>query len=283
MALVSLLPYKVMLFLGKHLGRLAMKYIHSRRKVAQRNLELCFPDMPEAERQQLLVRNFENTGIALFEICMAWFWPDWRVRKHLQVEGLEHITKAQANGKGVILLGAHFLTLEINARSAGLNFEPTGVYRKHNNPLQNFWFYWGRSRSLSHEMIDRSDFRTMFKTLKNKQILWYPPDHDYGRRRCAFVPFFAVDKVATVTGTSALAKIGDTVVIPFFMQRLPDGAGYKMIAKAPLEGFPTDDLEADAARINQEIEQMILTQPDQYMWLHRRFKTRPEGEASLYK
>ncbi|MFO6424340.1 LpxL/LpxP family Kdo(2)-lipid IV(A) lauroyl/palmitoleoyl acyltransferase [Motilimonas sp. KMU-193] len=282
MFLISLLPYRLQLWLGKQLGRLAMKLMKSRYKVAKRNLELCFPDMPEQERNALLVKNFENTGIALFEICMAWFWPDWRVRRHFVVEGQEHLFSALNSGKGVILIGAHFLTLEMNGRIGGMVHPGIGIYRKHNNPLQDYWFYWGRTRALKN-LLDRSDFRGMVRALRQGEVIWYAPDHDYGRRRCAFVPFFAVEKAATVTGTASLAKTKDTVVIPSFAQRLSHGQGYKMIFKAPLENYPTGDDIADAATINQQIEKMVLTAPEQYMWLHRRFKTRPEGEPSLYK
>ena len=279
---LSLLPYRFQLWLGAKLGRLAMKLMKSRRKVAQQNLALCFPDLPENDREQLLIKNFENTGIALFEICMAWFWPDWRVRRHFVVEGEEHLFNALNAGKGVILIGAHFLTLEMNGRIGGMVHPGIGIYRKHNNPLQDFWFYWGRTRALK-SLLDRSDFRGMVRALRQGDVIWYAPDHDYGNRRCAFVPFFAVEKAATVMGTSALARTKNAVVLPSFAQRLPKGQGYKMIFKAPLVNYPTGDDIADAATTNKVIEDMIRTAPEQYMWLHRRFKTRPEGEASLYK
>ncbi len=281
MFLISLLPFSLQLFLGKKIGHLGMKLAKSRRRIAARNLELCFPEKSQGERDKLLVKNFENTGIALFEICMAWFWPHWRVKKHFVAEGEEHLFNALSQGKGVILIGVHFLPLEMNGRIGGTVHPGIGVYRKHNNPLMDFWFYWGRTRALK-TLLDRSDFRGMLRALKKGEVLWYAPDHDYGNRRCVFAPFFAVEKAATVSGTAVLAKSKNTVVIPSFAKRLPGTQGYKVIFKAPLENFPSGDELADAIRTNQVIEEMVSEQLDQYMWLHRRFKTRPEGEDSLY-
>lgn len=278
----SLLPYSCLLFLGKWLGRGAYLIVKNRAQVARRNLALCFPNLTDTEIEQKVQRNFENSGIALFEMGMAWFWPTWRVHKHLKITGLEHLQKANAQNKGIIFMGAHFLTIEMGARTLGLIQPSYAVYRPHSNAVLDYWFYKGRMRE--HKgMLDRTDFRSMLRVLKKGNALWYAPDHDYGPYRSSvFAPFFSVEKVNTVSGTSTLARIKNTSVIPVFLKRLAGTQGYELIFYPALENFPSNDLEADSTLTNQTIEQMILECDDQYMWMHRRFKTRPKGETSLY-
>lgn len=278
----SFLPYAVLLFLGRQLGRAAYPLVKSRRKIAQRNLELCFPELSQAEVEEKVRLNFENSGIALLELGMAWFWPHWRIKNLLKISGLEHVQQAQEQGQGIIFLGAHFLTIDVGARALGSVHPSHLVYRKHKNPVLDYWFYKGRIRD-NHAMIDRSDFKSMLRTLKKGESLWYAPDHDYGRQKSSvFAPFFAVENANTVAGTSNLARFNNSRVIPMFLKRLPGSRGYQLMFYPALENFPTKDLEADACSTNQQIEQMILECDDLYMWMHRRFKTRPEGESSLY-
>lgn len=278
----SLLPYSTLLFLGKWLGRGATVFAKKRGRIAQRNLSLCFPELSQAELNQKVRLNFENTGIALFEMGMAWFWPSWRVRGLLKIRGVEHVEKAIINGQGIIFLGAHFLTLEIGARAVGLTQPCNAVYRKHSNAVLDYWFYTGRMRE-HKAMLDRQDFKGMLRVLKNADALWYAPDHDYGPYRSSvFAPFFAVENTNTVSGTSTLARVKNSCVIPVFLKRLPGSEGYELVFYPTLENFPSKDIEADTKVTNQQIEKMVLECDDQYMWMHKRFKTRPEGEASLY-
>lgn len=280
--ITSLLPYSALLFLGRQLGRAAYPLVKSRRKIAQRNLELCFPELSQAEIEQKVRLNFENSGIALLELGMAWFWPHWRINKLLKISGLEYLQQAQEKGRGIIFLGAHFLTIDVGARALGSVHASHLVYRKHKNPVLDYWFYKGRIRD-NHAMVDRSNFKSMLRILKKGEALWYAPDHDYGKHKSSvFAPFFAVDNANTVAGTSKLARFNNSTVIPMFLKRLPGDAGYELMFYPPLENFPTADLEADAQTTNQQIEKMILECDDLYMWMHRRFKTRPEGESSLY-
>jgi len=279
----SLFPYGFSLFLGKHLGRAAAPFAKSRGKIARRNLQLSFPNLSESEIEEKVRLNFENTGIALFEMGMAWFWPSWRVRSILKVRGNEYVDQARLENKGIIFLGAHFLTLEMGARAVGLVQPCSAVYRPHSNAVLDFWFYWGRMRE-HKAMLDRKDFKAMLRVLKNGDALWYAPDHDYGKHKSSvFAPFFNVAQANTVAGTSTLARTKNSCVIPVFLKRLPGVEGYELVFYPPLENFPTKDLQADTCTTNQEIEKMVLECDDQYMWMHRRFKTRPEGEQSLYK
>lgn len=279
--LVTLLPYPLIRRIGFTLGRLFMRIGKRRVKIAERNLELCFPDMSREARAQMLLENFESTGMAVMETGMAWFWPDWRVKKIFQVEGLEHMRQAQAEQRGVLLIGVHFLTLELGGRIFGLYNPGVGVYRPNNNPLMDWLQTWGRLRSNKY-MIDRKDVKGMIRALRAGEIIWYAPDHDYGPRRSVFVPLFAVDKAATTTGTSILMQAADPALVAFAPIRNKDGSGYRLVISPAIQGFPMDDEVTAAAFMNRVVEKEILRAPGQYMWLHRRFKTRPEGETSLY-
>ncbi|QVV81000.1 LpxL/LpxP family Kdo(2)-lipid IV(A) lauroyl/palmitoleoyl acyltransferase, partial [Serratia marcescens] len=241
----------------------------------------CFPAMPAAEREALIVKNFESVGMGLFEVGMAWFWPDWRIARWFQVSGMENMRLARQGGKGVLLIGLHFLTLELGARIFGMQNPGIGVHRPHNNRLMEWVQTRGRLRS-NKFMLDRKDIKGMIRNLKQGEILWYAPDHDYGPQSSVFAPLFAVENAATTTGTFILARMGRPSIVPFVPRRLPDAQGYELIVQPPLTDFPLDDETRAAAKMNRVVEEQVLLAPDQYMWLHRRFKTRPAGEPSLY-
>ncbi|NDL01078.1 Kdo(2)-lipid IV(A) acyltransferase [Photorhabdus bodei] len=279
--LLVLLPYPIIYRIGTRLGRFSMRFLKKRAKVAERNLELCFPDMPQEERNALLIKNFESVGMGIFETGMAWFWPDWRIERWFKVIGRENIQKIQTTGQGIIVIGIHFLTLELGARILGLLNPGIGVYRPNDNPVMDWLQTWGRLRSNKY-MLDRKDVKGMIRCLKNGEVVWYAPDHDYGPRKSVFAPLFAVEHAATTTGTSILVRLADPAMIPFTPRRLPDGKGYELIIQPAVAGFPKDDEVKAAAFMNRVVEQEILQAPDQYMWLHRRFKTRPKGMPSLY-
>lgn len=279
--ILVLLPYPVIYWLGTRLGRFSKVFLKKRVQIAERNLELCFPQMPKSEREALVNKNFESVGMGLFETGMAWFWPEWRVKRWFKVSGLEHLKKVKDSGQGILLIGIHFLTLELGARIFGICNPGVGVYRPNDNPVMDWLQTWGRLRS-NKFMLDRKDVKGMIRSLKAGEIIWYAPDHDYGPRKSVFVPLFAVDKAATTTGTYILAKTSNPALIPFTPKRLPEGKGYELIISPPVADFPIDNEENTAKAMNKVVEQEILRAPDQYMWLHRRFKTRPEGEASLY-
>ena len=269
--------------MGRMLGRLLMKIGSKRKHVALTNLRLCFPEKSEKDLQILLKKNFENTGIALFETGMGWWWPDWRVKRKFEVKGLEHLEKARQEGKGVLLLAMHYLSVEMNARGVGCSHPMVVFYRPHNNPLMEFFQFRGRGRSNKY-MLGKRDVKGLIKALKDGEACIYLPDQDYGRNRSVFVPFFKVKETATTTGTLLFARQRNVETMMIIPVRNDDGSGYTLEILPPLENFPTKDDIADVTRINQELEKAILRKPEQYMWLHRRFKTRPNPEdASLYK
>ncbi|MFJ2331680.1 lipid A biosynthesis lauroyl acyltransferase [Pseudomonas helleri] len=280
--LVVQLPYKVQLRIGRFLGACMFRVAGERRRIAARNLELCFPKKNAAERERLLKENFASTGIAFFEMAISWWWAKPRLAKLAHVEGLEHLQQAQRDGKGVILMAFHFTTLEIGAALLGQQHTIDGMYREHKNPLFDFIQRRGRERhNLDSLAVERDDVRGMLKLLRAGRAIWYAPDQDYGAKQSIFVPLFGIE-AATVTATSKFAKLGKALVVPFTQQRLADGSGYKLVIHPPLNDFPGESDEADCLRINQWVERAIRECPEQYLWAHRRFKTRPPGEPKLY-
>ncbi|MDX3773325.1 LpxL/LpxP family Kdo(2)-lipid IV(A) lauroyl/palmitoleoyl acyltransferase [Chromatiaceae bacterium AAb-1] len=280
--LISWLPYRVLMWLGTGLGRLFYKVLKPRRKITARNIELCFPDMSAEEREKLLIRNIEETGKAVFDTIIGWWWPEWRIRKYAHFKGYEHIQAALAQGKGVLLLASHMQHLEAAGRVFGLTHPSVGFYRPNNNPLLDWIQYRGRSKANKY-MVGKRDVKGLIHALNQQEVCFYLPDQDYGRNRAEFVPFFAVQQTATTTGTLLFAKAANCVVIPVLTRRLPDYQGYEVEVLPPLAPFPTDDDKADVTRVNQWVEQAVLNCPEQYLWLHRRFKTRPsKQDPSLY-
>ena len=282
--LILLLPYPILRRIGEGLGLLFAKLKTGKRrmKIARRNLELCFPDYSEEQIESILQANLKSVGMAIIETGMAWFWSDKRIKKWSKVEGVEHL---QNNLKdGVIFVGVHFLTLELGGRIVGLQQQGIGVYRPNDNPVMNWLQVWGRLRS-NKDMLDRKDLRGMIKALRGGEIIWYAPDHDYGRKNAVFVPFFAVPDAATTTGSYYLLRSSpNSKVVPFAPLRNADGSGYTVTISPPVDFSDLNSETEIAARMNKVVEREILKGVEQYMWLHRRFKTRPsEADKSLYE
>ncbi|MDO7654103.1 MAG: LpxL/LpxP family Kdo(2)-lipid IV(A) lauroyl/palmitoleoyl acyltransferase, partial [Porticoccus sp.] len=273
--LLVMLPYPVMIWLGKQLGLMLHALGGYRYQIAEINLKLCFPSMPEAERQQLLRDNFISYGIAFFEVGIGWWWSTERLNKYTQFEGLEHIDGL--GGRGALLMAVHYTTLEVGACSLSARHSIDAMYRPHKNAVYDYIQSKGRrARDPAGVVYPREDVRGMFKALRQGRIIWYAPDQDYGRKQSVFASFFGI-AAASVTATARFAKIGNAAVLPFSHVRLPDNQGYRITVHPPLENFPEGDDVADAETINRQVEALILKQPDQYLWVHRRFKTRPEG------
>ncbi|WP_248919108.1 lipid A biosynthesis lauroyl acyltransferase [Pseudomonas entomophila] len=280
--LVAQLPYRALLALGRALGAVMYRVAGERRRIAARNLELCFPELSGDERQRLLKENFASTGIAFFEMAMSWWWPKARLARLAHIEGIEHLQAAQREGEGAILMAVHFTTLEIGAALLGQVHTIDGMYREHGNAVFDFIQRRGRERhNLDSLAVERDDVRGMLKLLRKGRAIWYAPDQDYGIKQSIFVPLFGIP-AATVTATTKFARLGKARVIPFTQKRLEDGSGYRLVVHPPLEGFPGESEEADCLRINQWVEGVLRECPEQYLWAHRRFKSRPEGEPRLY-
>lgn len=279
--LLVLLPYPVILRLGKLIGRSSLPFLKRRKKIAKANLKICFPSLTDHEIDELIIKNFESVGMGLLETGMAWFWSDKRIQKWSKVEGLEHLDNAVLAHKGVLLVGVHFLTLELGGRMLGQYHQGIGVYRPHNNRLLDWIQLKGRLKS-NKAFIDRYDMRKMIKTLKKKEILWYAPDHDYGIKNSVFASFFNMPQASTTIGTHVLIKMANPTVVSFAPLRNEDGSGYTMSISKEITDFPCSDALETAEQMNRVIEHEIMKAPSLYMWLHRRFKTRPEGIDSVY-
>jgi KDO2-lipid IV(A) lauroyltransferase len=279
--LITLLPFQLLLALGRWSGRIMHRYASQRRYFAERNIELCFPELTEQQRADLVLKNFESNGIAFFETGIAWWWPNKRFRKLFRYEGLEHIDNL--DGQGALLLALHYTTLEMGASALADLVPMDGMYRANSNPVFDYVQRKGREKRLRGrgKAYPRNDVRTIFKALRNGRFVWYAADQDYGRQHSVFAPFFGV-QAASITATGRFAKMGRAAVLPFTHVRLPETQGYLIKVHPPIQNFPTDDEVEDATRINATIEGFVREQPDQYLWIHRRFKTRPEGEDTLY-
>lgn len=274
------LPYRVQLWLGKQLGRLFMRVATSRRRIAEINLRLCFPQFPEIRRRDILVKNMESMGIAVFETGIAWWWPKKRLNKLVTIEGLEHIRNL--DGRGALMLAMHFTTLEIGASLLSTYIAIDGTYRPHRNEVFDYVQRNGRERHHKDAAaIPRYDVLGMVRSLRKGRLVWFASDQDYGRKHSVFVSFFGV-QAATVTSLLKLADLGNACIIPFTQTRCADTKTYKLTIHPPLVDIPSGDELADARRINTFIEEQIVLQPEQYLWVHRRFKTRPPGEGSPY-
>ncbi|NVD05352.1 LpxL/LpxP family Kdo(2)-lipid IV(A) lauroyl/palmitoleoyl acyltransferase [Vibrio sp. JPW-9-11-11] len=271
--IVNLLPYAVLYRIGRGLGKLGMKLGKSRVKVARRNLELAFPEMAPLERDKMVEENFKNTGMALIETGITWFWPTWRFKRRIVAKDIDLLHQYKAQGKGVLLCCVHALNLEITARAfAVLGLGGYGAFRPHNNPAYNLIQYWGRSHN-GNVLIDRKDIKQMIRVMRSGERLFYLPDHDYGRNKSVFVPFFAVQDACTTTGTSILAYTSKAAIVMGSGFRNPQGQ-YEILAnKSVEEEYPQKDEKAAAAYMNRHVEEVILRAPEQWMWLHKRYKT----------
>ena len=280
MWLLGQLPYSWQMALGRALGRIMGRLAVARRHIARINLSLCFPELSATQRERLLAHHLESMGMGLMETAISWWTPTERLQPLVQVEGLEHLKAALQEGHGAILLIGHFTTIELTTRLMAMLTPLYVAYRQHKNPLYQAMMERAH-RSHCEGIIPHTDLRTMFRVLKRNQALWYLPDQNYAGKHSAFVPFFGVS-ASTITATSRIAKTSGAQVIPVFAQRLPDEAGYRITLQAPLEDFPGEDDVSDAARIMRLIEGHVRLIPEQYLWVHRRFKTRPPGEKSAY-
>ncbi len=277
--LLERLPYPAMLVMGRCIGRIARALPLNYVRVARRNIELCLPELSSAEREQLIDRHFESLGIGVCESAMCWWSSDTRIRDLSQVEGFEHLDRALAAGRGVILLTAHFTTLEISARIMNSRRPISALYRPLKNPVLAAASDRYRER-LAHT-IRHDDIRGMVRSLKNNEVVWYAPDQSFRKKGAQMVRFFGVP-AATNVGTSRLAQATGAAILYFSHERLPNGAGYRVVIHAPPTHVPTDDAVGDTESFNHFIEQHVKRVPEQYWWIHRRFKGLGAGDPDYY-
>ena len=279
--LIARLPWRHAIVAGAALGTPLLRVMGRRRHIAGKNLALCFPELDEDSRAAMLRENFRDLGRMLAEFAISWMAAN-RAFADIphRIVGLEHLRDAQAEGRGVLLVGAHFSHLELCARLIAQQVPLAGLYREHGSPV----FEWAVKRRRLHyacAMFGRRELRATVRHLKQGGALWYAPDQDMRGKDSVFAPFFGIP-ASTITATHHLARMSGARVIAFHHRRLAGTQGYEIRLDPPLTGFPGTDALADTTRINAEIEAMVRAAPSQYLWIHKRFKTRPDGEPSPY-
>ena len=280
MRVVALLPFGVQMALGRGLGRMAYALLPDRRRIAARNIDACLRDLPAEERQRILKLHFESLGLSLVEMAMGWFGPIEAVRERVHIEGVEHLEAALAKGSGVILFGAHFTPFEF-MWPALKSICPTlaGMYKWQRNPVMNRAMQRGRGRSYDQQ-IAKDNVREMIRTLRANAVFWYASDQSYGGKGSVLLPFFG-EPAMTNTAIGRIARASGATILPYHCRRLPNDR-YLMTIGAPLEGVPSGDDAADTRALTGKIEDYIRLCPEQYWWIHQRFKGRPAPLPDLY-
>ncbi|MCG6937306.1 MAG: lysophospholipid acyltransferase family protein [Gammaproteobacteria bacterium] len=279
--LIALLPASVLQIMGSALGMLIYRTVASRRRAARINLKQAYPDLGDREIDALSKKAFKSLGISIFEMGVAWFENSDTLKRQCRIEGKEHLDNAMARGKGVILLTGHFTTLEIGGRLIGFYTEKyNGVFKKAHNPLFNAIMVHYRSK-FGNDLIENKNTRAIIRGLKSGHATWFAPDQDFADQEIVFTPFLG-GIASTLTATAKLAKITGAAVVPFYPIRLAKGKGYRLVVMPELENFPSDNIEADSARVNKTIESMVYDCPEQYLWSHKRFKTQPDRITNIY-
>jgi len=278
------LPYPVIRLLGTGFGKLLYKLAPKRVSVAKRNIDLCFPNWSPQERERVLQENIKRTGMALFETGMGWWWPAKRVKKYCKVEGFEQVQKVLDSGKGVFGLALHNVNIEFACRGIGYAHKSIAFYRKHNNPLMDYLQYYGRNRSNKY-MIHKRNSKALIAAMNEGELCLYLPDQDYGAKQSIFVPFGGVEKTATTTGTLMFASRTDAVSFLITTQYTDTGYVVKFVSELSyLADTKNNTAEDILTRLNADILSAVEEQPESYLWMHKRFKTRPaESPESLYK
>ncbi len=276
---IETLPYGAQRHVGSALGglirRLPLAYV----RIARRNIQLCLPALSLQDQDDMVGRHCQSLGMALCETANTWWSSDRRVHALAEVQGLEHLQAALAKGHGAIMIGGHFTTIEIATRILGTVVPLNVVYRPMKNAVLSHTMFTSFSRH--GKPIAHDDIRTMIRALKNNEAVWYAPDQSYRNKGAAMVKFFGIP-AATTTATSRLARISGAAVLTYFPERLPGTAGYRVVIGPALDNFPGADAVCDVERFNRLLEAQIRRVPEQYLWVHRRFKGLSDDYPDYY-
>ena len=249
-----------------------------RRHVVEVNIELCFPELSATEQNTLVSKTMQSTALGLLEVVYSWWASDAAIKKRSRVEGLEYVDKANAEGRGILMIGAHFTTMDFSGRVYCSERPADVIYRPQANAAFNYVINKARN-NFYQELLDKRDFRKIIKRLKQGHTVWYASDQDFGPKGAVFAPFFGIP-TATVTTVRQLMKLSGARVLFYACYRIDDGGNSQYVGKVS-DAFD-DELGLDDARdaelINKAIEDAIRVHPEQYLWVHRRFKTRPNSD-----
>lgn len=266
--------------LAKTLGFILYVLARRRRRIIQTNIEQCFSELPKSAQQKLIKKNFTFFAYAVLDLGRAWWCTDAQLMDDLEIDGLHHVTRAIEADRPIILLGGHYMNLEIAGRLIARYLKISTVYRPHENEVVNYFMLKNRSRQFE-QIIDRNNLRLLVKLLKQGKIIWYAGDQDMGKKQSVFAPFFGYP-AATLTALSRLVRLTQAEVIPMVFLRGVDPRRHRIVFQTPWENFPSENLVEDATRHNRCLEEAIRMQPENYLWAHRRFKSRPEGQDPWY-
>lgn len=281
MRVLSLLPLPVLTLVGRALGILLYGLHAERRGVVRTNIAKCFPELGARQRARMVRAHYRAFGQALLDIGVAWWAGPRRLRRLVQFHGGEHYRRALSAGRGVILLAPHFVGLEIGGIRLSLDGPMTTIFRHPDNELLRAVIERARRRFGLQLVEHNRSLTALVRQIKAGVPLYYLPDQDAGRRNAVFAPFFGIP-TATFAVLGRLTALADASVIPCYTRQRRWGRGYETIFGPPLADFPTGDPHEDTRRMNAAIEQMVRAAPEQYFWVHKRFKTRPAGEAPFY-
>ena len=277
---IAQLPYKILIFIGIGLGKLVKLALKSRRKVIAVNLDICFPKLIPVQKKDLINQHFVELGIMVTQTIKAFLGSTKSIEKNAIVKGGEHIQACLDNNQGILLVAGHFTALDMGGKILCNKYPIAGMYREHKHPVTEYIVRKSRLK-YAVKMFKRDELRPIIKHLKAGGILWYAPDQDYRRGQSEFVPFFG-KQASTITATHQMARLSKCKVLFFHVQRNKTSPYYTLTISPPMEGFPSKDPIADTTRVNQGIEEMIKKNPAEYLWVHKRFKTAPNGEQNPY-
>ena len=273
------IPFNFQVLIGKIIGKLLYPFMNRLRSTAYSNISHCFPDKKQNQVNLLVKRHFEAIGVSFFETANAYYGSDKKIRKLLTITNENFFQDALKEEGGMILLCSHFMPLMLGSRALLINHTIANIYRPQNNKLFDRIMVKGYKKN-GAVMIKSTDTRSIIKAINNSLPIWYAPDQDLGKNNSVFAPFFGI-QTATASATARLAKNNNTRVIPYSFIRTKKG--YTMSFEKPIANYPSNDPIQDATIVNQILEKQIVKSPEQYLWIHRRFKTRPNDEKNFYK
>jgi len=278
--LISLLPLPVIATIGSGLGLLVFSLMKSRRQIALQNIAACFPEKSEQQHQVTAKRCFQLIATTTLGMGINWWASPSRLQRLVSYEGKQHYEKALAQGRNIILLAPHAIALEMGALLLSRERSMITMYQHTRKKLLNDIVKDRRGRFGGILVERREPLRKLLKLIRAGNPFYYLPDQDAGEKG-VFVPFFGID-TSTFPTLSKFAKVGDALVLPIYTHILPNGAGWRVVIGEPLENYPSGDEMEDTRRMNEVIETMVRTAPEQYFWVHKRFKTRPPGADCFY-
>lgn len=280
--LLSRFPFKTQMALGRGIGKLSAKLLRSRRQVAIRNLELAFPELTPEERLKTTLRVFEHVGMGIAEAASMWFRPVSFLDPHFTIEGLEHLEAAKSRGKGVIILQAHFTLIEAAAAVIGSRVPMSAVVDNPKNELFGALLKYHRERHVT-ETIENHNIRKMIRRLRNNEVVWYSPDLYVAKSNGGILTNYFQQPVLTTDGIARIARMTGATLIPYYPNRQLEHKPARLVFLPPLTSFDTSDLTVATQQMNDLFEAQVRRQPDQYFWVHKRFKSPDKNFPDPYK